>query len=104
MRVYRAKYLDSQTSIPTHRNTQHLPDNKTPTLAANDVHFEGGVIEPGLDVEPQEASGDWVLQVGDLHRVAIPVPTEQLNSTNTFHPTLSFYSKKLPFVSYYCVL
>ena len=39
VRVYRAKYLDSQTSIPTDRNTQHLPDNKTPTLAANDAVF-----------------------------------------------------------------
>ena len=78
VRVYRAKYLDSQTSIPTDRNTQHLPDNKTPTLAANDVHFEGGVIEPGLDVEPQEAGGDWVLQVGDLHCVAVLVTAQKL--------------------------
>lgn len=81
-RVYRAKYLDIQTSIRTHRNTQHLPDYKTPTLAANDVHFEGGMIEPGLDVEPQEASRDGVLQVGDLHRVAVLVPTQQLRGEN----------------------
>ena len=73
VRVYRAKYLASPTSIPTHRNTQHLPCYKTPTLAANDVHFEGGVIEPGLDVESQEASSDWVLQVGDLHCVTVLV-------------------------------
>ena len=77
-RVYRAKYLDIQTSIRTHRNTQHLPDYKTPTLAANDVHFEGGMIEPGLDVEPEEPGGDGVLQVAHLHRVRVLVPAQQL--------------------------
>ena len=57
---------------------------------------------PGLYVDPDEAGEHGVLQVGDLHRVAIPVPTEQLNSTNTFHQTSSLpYTKKLPFVSYY---
>ena len=80
MRVYRAKYLASPTSIPTHRNTQHLPCYKTPTLAANDVHFQGRVIEPGLDVQPQEPRRDGVLEVGDLHGVTVLVPAQKLKT------------------------
>ena len=66
-----------------HQNTKYTPimsflDYKTPTLAANDVHFQGRVIEPGLDVQPQEPRRDWVLQVGDLHCVAVLVPAQKL--------------------------
>ena len=52
---------------------------------------------PGLDVDPDEAGEDGVLQVGDLHRVTVPVTTEQLNSTNTLHQTSSLhYTEKYP--------
>ena len=43
--------ISGQSNIQPNTSLQHLPDNKTPTLAADDVHFEGGVIEPGLDVK-----------------------------------------------------
>ena len=54
--------------------------NKTPTLASNDVHFERGMVVPGLHVEAQEPGRHGVLQVGDLHRVAVRVATQQLNN------------------------
>ena len=57
-----------------------FPDNKTPTLAADDVHFQGRMIEPGLDVEPEEARRDGVLEVGDLHRVRVLVAAQKLKT------------------------
>ena len=82
VRVYRAKYLASPTSIPTHLVTPNtfLVSYKTPTLAADDVHFQGRMIEPGLDVQPQEPRRDGVLKVGDLHRVTVLVPAQQLKT------------------------
>ena len=37
------------------------------------------MVVPGLHVEPEEPGRDGVLQVGDLHSVAVRVSTEQLN-------------------------
>ena len=51
---------------------------KTPTLAADDVHFERGMVVPGLDVQAEEPGGDGVLQVAHLHRVRVLVPAQQL--------------------------
>ena len=70
--------ISGWSNIP--RNTQHLPDNKTPTLAADDVHFQGRMIEPGLDVKPEEARRNGVLQVGDLHCVAVLVAAQKLKT------------------------
>ena len=53
--------------------------NKTPTLASDDVHFERGMVVPGLHMEAQEPGRHGVLQVGDLHSVAVRVATQQLN-------------------------
>ena len=52
--------------------------NKTPTLASDDVHFERGMVVPGLHVEAEEPGRHGVLQVGDLHRVAVLVAAQQL--------------------------
>ena len=49
------------------------------TLTPQDLHPEGGVGVPGLDVHPEEARPHRVLQVGHLHAVAVRVTTEHLS-------------------------
>ena len=55
---------------------------KTPTLAADDVHFEVWMVVPGLHVEPEEPGRDGMLQVGDLHCVTVLVATQELQRQN----------------------
>ena len=47
-------------------------------LAAENLHPEGGIVVPCLDVHSDEARPDGVLQVGELHAVAVPVGSEHL--------------------------
>ena len=63
--------------------------NKTHTLASDDVHLEGGMVVPGLHVETEEPGRHGVLQVGDLHGVAVRVAAQQLKKSDYFWPTES---------------
>lgn len=55
-------------------------DYKTPTLAANNVHFEWGMVEPGLNVESQEPRSHRMFQIGNFYSVTVCVSTQQLKN------------------------
>ena len=46
-------------------------DYKTPTLAANNVHFERGVVVPSLNMESEKSCRNRMLEIGHLHCMAV---------------------------------
>ena len=58
-------------------------DYKPPTLAANNVHFERGMVVPSLNMKTEKSCSDWMLEIGHLDGVTVFVTAQQLKIENS---------------------